>query len=46
MNGPVRLAEYEERRVLLDEEDARWLGGSPREWLAAGPAAVVVTRPF
>src|SRR5690606_2798986 len=28
----------------LSEEDAAWLGGSPREWLAAGPAAVVVTR--
>ncbi len=30
--------------LKLSEEDARWLGGSPREWLAAGPAAVVVTR--
>ncbi|MEU5538710.1 carbohydrate kinase [Streptomyces sp. NPDC020362] len=25
-------------------EDAEWLGGTPREWLAAGPSAVVVTR--
>ncbi|MEU5522185.1 carbohydrate kinase [Streptomyces sp. NPDC047860] len=30
--------------LKLSEEDARWLGGSPREWLTAGPAAVVVTR--
>lgn len=30
--------------VKLSEEDAEWLGGSPREWLAAGPAAVVITR--
>ncbi|WP_432053987.1 carbohydrate kinase family protein [Streptomyces sp. bgisy022] len=30
--------------LKLSEEDARWLGGSPREWLAAGPAAVVLTR--
>lgn len=30
--------------LKLSEEDARWLGGAPREWLAAGPAAVVVTR--
>ncbi|MFE9447573.1 carbohydrate kinase [Streptomyces sp. NPDC006739] len=30
--------------LKLSEEDARWLGGSPREWLAAGPSAVVVTR--
>lgn len=30
--------------LKLSEEDARWLGGSPREWLASGPAAVVVTR--
>ncbi|MBU5948112.1 carbohydrate kinase family protein [Streptomyces griseoincarnatus] len=30
--------------LKLSEEDAEWLGGSPREWLAAGPAAVVVTR--
>lgn len=30
--------------LKLSEEDAAWLGGSPREWLAAGPAAVVVTR--
>ncbi|MFJ4803503.1 carbohydrate kinase family protein [Streptomyces murinus] len=25
-------------------EDAAWLGGTPREWLAEGPSAVVVTR--
>ncbi|MFI8087681.1 carbohydrate kinase [Streptomyces sp. NPDC086080] len=30
--------------LKLSEEDAGWLGGSPDEWLAAGPAAVVVTR--
>ncbi|MEV5353073.1 carbohydrate kinase [Streptomyces sp. NPDC052693] len=30
--------------LKLSEEDARWLGGTPQEWLAAGPAAVVVTR--
>ncbi|MEW2452495.1 carbohydrate kinase [Streptomyces parvulus] len=30
--------------LKLSEEDAAWLGGAPREWLAAGPAAVVVTR--
>ncbi|MER6531960.1 carbohydrate kinase [Streptomyces sp. NPDC001508] len=30
--------------LKLSEEDAEWLGGSPREWLAAGPSAVVVTR--
>jgi fructokinase len=30
--------------LKLSEEDAGWLGGSPREWLAAGPAAVVITR--
>ncbi|RZB20727.1 carbohydrate kinase [Streptomyces sp. F001] len=30
--------------LKLSEEDARWLGGTPREWLAAGPAAVVMTR--
>ncbi|WP_320772747.1 carbohydrate kinase [Streptomyces sp. CRN 30] len=30
--------------LKLSEEDARWLGGTPREWLAAGPVAVVVTR--
>ncbi|MFF7329363.1 PfkB family carbohydrate kinase [Streptomyces sp. NPDC008150] len=32
------------RLLKLSEEDAEWLGGSPREWLAAGPSAVVVTR--
>jgi len=30
--------------LKLSEEDAQWLGGTPREWLASGPAAVVVTR--
>ncbi|MER5405242.1 carbohydrate kinase [Streptomyces sp. NPDC002769] len=30
--------------LKLSEEDARWLGGTPREWLASGPAAVVITR--
>jgi fructokinase len=30
--------------LKLSEEDARWLGGTPQEWLAAGPAAVVITR--
>lgn len=30
--------------LKLSEEDAKWLGGTPHEWLAAGPAAVVVTR--
>lgn len=30
--------------LKLSAEDAEWLGGSPREWLAAGPGAVVVTR--
>ncbi|WP_406865283.1 carbohydrate kinase [Streptomyces sp. HUAS MG47] len=30
--------------LKLSEEDARWLGGTPEEWAAAGPAAVVLTR--
>ncbi|MEV6018071.1 MULTISPECIES: carbohydrate kinase [unclassified Streptomyces] len=30
--------------LKLSEEDARWLGGTPLEWLAAGPSAVVITR--
>ncbi|MGW1067186.1 carbohydrate kinase family protein [Streptomyces aureus] len=30
--------------LKLSEEDARWLGGTPGEWLAAGPSAVVITR--
>ncbi|MEV7075639.1 carbohydrate kinase [Streptomyces sp. NPDC093990] len=30
--------------LKLSEEDALWLGGTPQEWLAAGPAAVVVTH--
>ncbi|MFD9004346.1 carbohydrate kinase [Streptomyces sp. NPDC059582] len=29
--------------LKLSEEDADWLGGTPREWLAAGPSAVVIT---
>ncbi|GGT24125.1 carbohydrate kinase family protein [Streptomyces purpureus] len=30
--------------LKLSEDDARWLGGTPQEWLAAGPSAVVLTR--
>ncbi|MFI2433808.1 carbohydrate kinase [Streptomyces sp. NPDC018693] len=30
--------------LKLSEEDAHWLGGTPREWLAAGPSAVVITQ--
>ncbi|MET9733706.1 carbohydrate kinase [Streptomyces sp. NPDC006458] len=30
--------------LKLSEEDAHWLGGTPKEWLAAGPSAVVVTH--
>ncbi|MGW1723867.1 carbohydrate kinase family protein [Streptomyces sp. NPDC002306] len=30
--------------LKLSEEDAEWLGGTPGEWLTAGPSAVVVTR--
>ncbi|MFE9839418.1 carbohydrate kinase [Streptomyces sp. NPDC005551] len=30
--------------LKLSAEDGEWLGGTPAEWLAAGPAAVVVTR--
>ncbi|GHD27840.1 carbohydrate kinase family protein [Streptomyces galbus] len=30
--------------LKLSEEDAEWLGGTPAEWLTAGPSAVVVTR--
>ncbi|MFI1764876.1 carbohydrate kinase [Streptomyces sp. NPDC020800] len=30
--------------LKLSAEDAEWLGGTPREWLTAGPSAVVVTR--
>ncbi|WP_405781690.1 carbohydrate kinase [Streptomyces sp. NBC_00859] len=30
--------------LKLSEEDAQWLGGTPQEWLAAGPEAVVVTH--
>ena len=30
--------------LKLSEEDARWLGGTPHEWLSAGPAAVVITH--
>ncbi|MEU6095612.1 carbohydrate kinase [Streptomyces sp. NPDC047079] len=30
--------------LKLSAEDARWLGGTPREWLASGPSAVVLTH--
>lgn len=30
--------------LKVSEEDAQWLGGTPREWLAKGPSAVVITR--
>ncbi|MFF4544426.1 carbohydrate kinase [Streptomyces sp. NPDC001406] len=30
--------------LKVSEEDAQWLGGTPREWLTAGPSAVVITR--
>ncbi|MBX9393369.1 carbohydrate kinase [Streptomyces sp. TRM72054] len=30
--------------LKLSEDDAGWLGGTPSEWLAAGPSAVVITR--
>jgi fructokinase len=30
--------------LKLSEEDAHWLGGTPSEWLAAGPSAVVITH--
>ncbi|WP_435643928.1 carbohydrate kinase family protein [Streptomyces sp. H49] len=30
--------------LKVSEEDAAWLGGTPRAWLAEGPSAVVVTR--
>ncbi|MEV4438764.1 carbohydrate kinase [Streptomyces sp. NPDC049577] len=30
--------------LKLSREDARWLGGSAGEWLAAGPSAVVMTH--
>ncbi|MFH8564324.1 carbohydrate kinase [Streptomyces sp. NPDC017988] len=30
--------------LKLSQEDADWLGGTPREWLTAGPSAVVVTH--
>lgn len=30
--------------LKLSEEDAAWLGGGVRDWLAAGPSAVVLTR--
>ncbi|MDJ0461730.1 carbohydrate kinase [Streptomyces sp. H27-C3] len=30
--------------LKLSQDDAQWLGGSVEEWLAAGPAAVVLTR--
>ncbi|MGI5510692.1 carbohydrate kinase family protein [Streptomyces sp. CA-106131] len=30
--------------LKLSAEDAEWLGGTPREWLASGPTAVVITH--
>ncbi|MBT2504469.1 carbohydrate kinase [Streptomyces sp. ISL-98] len=30
--------------LKLSEDDAEWLGGAVEEWLAAGPAAAVLTR--
>jgi fructokinase len=30
--------------LKLSEEDAEWLGGTPHEWLSAGPSAVVITQ--
>ncbi|CAM5398463.1 fructokinase [Streptomyces avidinii] len=30
--------------LKLSQEDAAWLGGGVRDWLAAGPSAVVLTR--
>ncbi|MGW1627198.1 carbohydrate kinase family protein [Streptomyces sp. NPDC002172] len=30
--------------LKLSEEDAFWLGGTPHEWLTAGPSAVVITH--
>ncbi|MGY5054264.1 carbohydrate kinase family protein [Streptomyces sp. 900105755] len=30
--------------LKLSEEDALWLGGTPHEWLATGPSAVVITH--
>lgn len=30
--------------LKLSEEDAEWLGGTPRLWLDSGPAAVVITH--
>ncbi|WP_328482598.1 carbohydrate kinase [Streptomyces sp. NBC_00377] len=30
--------------LKLSEEDASWLGGTPSEWLSAGPSAVVITQ--
>ncbi|MFE5037304.1 carbohydrate kinase [Streptomyces sp. NPDC056683] len=30
--------------LKLSEEDALWLGGTPHEWLTAGPSAVVITH--
>ncbi|MFE3629799.1 carbohydrate kinase family protein [Streptomyces goshikiensis] len=30
--------------LKLSEDDAAWLGGRVRDWLAAGPTAVVLTR--
>ncbi|MFF0596279.1 carbohydrate kinase family protein [Streptomyces antibioticus] len=30
--------------LKLSQEDATWLGGTPQQWLAAGPTAVVITQ--
>ncbi|MFF8482622.1 carbohydrate kinase family protein [Streptomyces antibioticus] len=30
--------------LKLSQDDATWLGGTPQEWLAAGPTAVVITQ--
>ncbi|MDX2931056.1 carbohydrate kinase family protein [Streptomyces ipomoeae] len=30
--------------LKLSEEDADWLGGTPDQWLASGPSAVVITH--
>ncbi|MFF4740221.1 carbohydrate kinase [Streptomyces sp. NPDC001262] len=30
--------------LKLSEEDAQWLGGTPEDWLAEGPQAVVLTH--
>ncbi|MCQ9131276.1 carbohydrate kinase family protein [Streptomyces hilarionis] len=30
--------------LKMSQEDAEWLGGTPHEWLSAGPSAVVITQ--